>query len=147
MVQRGEGPWKEGLRCVRWHEEDGDTDEGSAAAGGSFQSDAVFPEVGKRIKEDPSVLQKINGVYKFVITKDGEKKVWTVDAKNAPGGVSEGEQGKADCTITIDDEDYVELITGKANGQQLFMSGKLKIAGNMALAMKLATLSAPKASL
>jgi len=87
-------------------------------------------------------------VYCFRINgPNNTTKVWTVDVKNAPGGVSEGEQGKPDCTVTVSDEDYVNLITGKANGQQLFMGGKLKISGNMAMAMKLSQLSVPKASL
>jgi 3-hydroxyacyl-CoA dehydrogenase/3a,7a,12a-trihydroxy-5b-cholest-24-enoyl-CoA hydratase len=119
----------------------------SAAGGEVFASDVVFPEIDKRIKEDQSLLKKINGVYRFNITGNGTTKTWTVDVKNAPGGAVEGEQGKADCTITVSDEDYVNLITGKANGQQLFMGGKLKISGNMAMAMKLSQLSAPNASL
>ena len=45
-------------------------------------------------------------------------------------------------------KDFVDLITGKLNGQQAFVQGKLKIQGNMALAMKLSLLSqAPKANL
>ena len=120
----------------------------SAANGSeSFKSDVIFPELAKRIAEDPSVINKIGGVYLFVIAgPNGAKKSWIVDAKNAPGGVKEGE-GKADCTINIADDDFVNLITGKANGQQLFMGGKLKISGNMGLAMKLGQLSAPKAAL
>lgn len=47
------------------------------------------------------------------------------------------------------EKDFVELMTGKLNGQSAFMSGKLKIKGNMNLAMKLGELSkaAPKAKL
>merc|ERR1711974_52908 len=119
----------------------------SAAGGAAYASDVIFPEIDKRIKEDPSLLKKINGVYRFKITNGGDSKTWTVDVKNAPGGAKEGEEGKADCTVTVSDEDYVNLITGKANGQQLFMGGKLKISGNMAMAMKLSQLSAPNASL
>merc|ERR1719235_1237528 len=119
----------------------------SAAGGEEFASDVIFPEIDKRIKEDPSLLKKIAGVYRFKITGNGTSKTWTVDVKNAPGGVTQGEEGKADCTVTISDSDYVDLITGKANGQQLFMGGKLKISGNMAMAMKLSQLSLPKASL
>merc|ERR1712054_110673 len=122
--------------------------EGIAASGGEeFASDVIFPEIDKRIKEDPSLLKKIAGVYRFKITGNGTTKTWTVDVKNAPGGAKEGEEGKADCTVTVSDEDYVNLITGKANGQQLFMGGKLKISGNMAMAMRLSQLSAPNASL
>ncbi len=49
----------------------------------------------------------------------------------------------ADCTITMAEQDFVDLLlTGKLNGQQAFTQGKLKIAGNMALAMKLNLLQA-----
>ena len=98
-------------------------------------SDALFKQLGEHVSKE--VVDKVRGVYLFKITGG---KAWTVDLKNGGGSVKEGEQGKADCTITIADEDFVGLITGKANGQQLFMSGKLKISGNMALAMKLEVL-------
>ena len=105
---------------------------GAGAAGGSFQSDVIFAGLGAALKEKPEVVKRVGGVYYFKI--NGEK-TWTVDLKNGAGFVKEGEHGKADCTITIKDEDFVAMITGAANGQQLFMSGKLKIQGNMALGM------------
>jgi putative sterol carrier protein len=43
-------------------------------------------------------------------------------------------------TMTLAAQDYVDLIGGKLNGQMAFMSGKLKIAGDMGLAMKMQTL-------
>ena len=43
-------------------------------------------------------------------------------------------------TMTLAASDYVDLIMGKLNGQMAFMSGKLKIAGDMGLAMKMQTL-------
>jgi putative sterol carrier protein len=36
--------------------------------------------------------------------------------------------------------DFVDMINGKLNGQMAFMTGKLKVAGDMGLAMKLQTL-------
>ncbi|KAG9471693.1 hypothetical protein GDO78_013674 [Eleutherodactylus coqui] len=47
---------------------------------------------------------------------------------------------KADCTITMADADLLALMTGKINPQTAFFQGKLKIAGNMGLAMKLQSL-------
>ena len=43
-------------------------------------------------------------------------------------------------TMTMAAQDYVDMITGKLNGQMAFMSGKLKIAGDMGLAMKMQSL-------
>ena len=46
--------------------------------------------------------------------------------------------GEADCTITITTEDFQKLMENpQANGMQLFFAGKLKVAGNQMLAMKL----------
>merc|ERR1712232_682996 len=104
-------------------------------------SNALMNELANHVSEE--IVNKVKGVYLFKITGGKE---WTVDLKNGSGSVKEGAHGKPDCTVTISDQDFVNLITGKANGQQLFMGGKLKISGNMAMAMKLEVLKtmAPK---
>lgn len=39
-------------------------------------------------------------------------------------------------TLQLSDKDFGQLVTGKGNAQMLFMSGKLKIKGNMMKATK-----------
>jgi alkyl sulfatase BDS1-like metallo-beta-lactamase superfamily hydrolase len=119
----------------------------AATAGGDFKAASVFATLASRIESEPDLVKKINGVYQFNISAGAETRSWTVDLKNGAGAVKEGASEKPDCTISIGDDDFVNLLTGKANGQQLFMGGKMKIAGNMAFAMKLGQLSAAKASL
>ena len=43
----------------------------------------------------------------------------------------------ADCTIKMDFADFADLIGGKLDGMTAFMTGKLKIEGDMGVAMKL----------
>ena len=62
---------------------------------------------------------------------------WTVDLKNRPGAVKPGATSQPDCTLVMNVDDFVGLMTGKLDGQQAFMQGKLKVKGNMMLATKL----------
>ncbi|MBZ0254378.1 MAG: SCP2 sterol-binding domain-containing protein [Candidatus Methylomirabilis sp.] len=96
---------------------------------------AKFQEMGEKISGNPAESKKVNAVYKFNVTGEGGG-TWVVDLKNDPPGVKEGD-GDAQCTITIAAQDFLDLVSGKLNGQMAFMSGKLKIAGDMSLAMKL----------
>lgn len=111
-------------------------------ANDQITAQAVFDELEKRIAANPSLVSSIGGVYQFNLGNSS----WVVDLKNGKGSVSKG-SGKADCTLTLSESDFVGLMTGKLNPQQLFMGGKLKIAGNMGLAMKLSKLQAAKANL
>eukprot|EP01012_Entosiphon_sulcatum_P020064 TRINITY_DN2503_c0_g1_i1.p5 TRINITY_DN2503_c0_g1~~TRINITY_DN2503_c0_g1_i1.p5 ORF type:complete len:116 (-),score=29.80 TRINITY_DN2503_c0_g1_i1:86-433(-) len=101
----------------------------------AFQSDVVFSEMAQRI--NATVVKDVEAIFQFNLTKDGKTKSWVVDAKNGNGSVKEGTSNDAGCTITISDADYIDLVTGKLNGMQAFMSGKMKVGGNIMLAQKL----------
>jgi len=119
------------------------TGASSAKSGGvvvpGYKSSAIFEKLEQAVKQNGATLvKKINGVYQFNI-KGADNKIqsWALDLKNGGGSVATGTPSKADVTLTISDEDYVALMTGKLNPQAAFMQGKLKIAGNMGLATKL----------
>jgi putative sterol carrier protein len=78
----------------------------------------------------------VNATYQFDLTGDGGG-TWQV--KVGPGGaeVSEGAPGPANITITMAAGDYLDMINGKLNPQMAFMGGKLKIKGDMSLALKM----------
>ena len=78
----------------------------------------------------------MNAVYQFNI--DGpEGGQWAVKIADGDASVIEGASDSPSITITMTDENFVSLITGKLNGQTAFLTGKLKIQGDMTLAMKL----------
>ncbi|KAL8610592.1 sterol carrier protein 2 [Nucella lapillus] len=118
------------------------------ASEGDFKSAAIFKEIAKRLEEDgSSIVQKIKGVFAFKVKgAGGNEAVWIVDTKNGNGSVKFGGKDKADTTITMSDGDLLNLMTGKLNPQSAFFQGKLKIGGNMGLAMKLKELQPPSGS-
>jgi putative sterol carrier protein len=91
-----------------------------------------------RLKDHPDLIQKINASYKFIVNGD-EGGSWLVDLTKEGGVVCESEADAA-CTITIKDQDLVNMVNGDLNPQMAFMTGKLKIKGDMGLAMKLQAL-------
>ncbi|WP_306027848.1 SCP2 sterol-binding domain-containing protein [Stappia sp. MMSF_3263] len=50
------------------------------------------------------------------------------------------EDKDADCTITISQENLADLLAGELNPTMAFMSGKIKVAGDMSVAMKLGSI-------
>ncbi|XP_061585399.1 peroxisomal multifunctional enzyme type 2 [Cololabis saira] len=108
--------------------------------GEGLQSELVFAEIGRRVKDMGSELvKKVNAVFGWEITKDGKKAAqWTIDLKNGAGSVHRGPfTGKVDVTFTVSDENFMEVVTGKLNPQKAFFSGKLKVKGNIMLSQKL----------
>ncbi|XP_053154341.1 peroxisomal multifunctional enzyme type 2 [Hemicordylus capensis] len=106
-------------------------------------SDLVFEEIGRRIKESGNELvKKVKAVFQWNITKDKMTAVqWTIDLKNGSGALYRGPaRGKADTTFTLSDEIFMDLVLGKINPQKAFLSGKLKVKGNIMLSQKLETI-------
>ncbi|MBV7330279.1 SCP2 sterol-binding domain-containing protein [Chloroflexi bacterium TSY] len=95
----------------------------------------IFQNIAKRIAKNAS-LGDINAVFQFNLTGDNGG-TWAVDLKSDPPNVSDGEADAANCTISMTDEDFVALATGSLNATSAFMQGKVKVEGNMMLAMKL----------
>ncbi|KNC56147.1 sterol-binding domain-containing protein [Thecamonas trahens ATCC 50062] len=112
----------------------------SSLAADGFQAGAVFDELASRLASSPELVSKIKGVFLFNLKAGKVKQAWTVDLKNGAGSIVKGKAGKADCTVTMSDADFIDLMTGKLDGTQAYMAGKLRLKGDMGLAMKLSLL-------
>ena len=93
-----------------------------------------FDKVSSKV--DPAKIAGMNATYQFDITGDGGGQ-WAVKIHDGVGEVVAGTVESPSITLTMDAANFIALITGKLNGQTAFLTGKLKIKGDMTLAMKL----------
>ncbi|MCJ1479558.1 hypothetical protein MMC13_008244 [Lambiella insularis] len=110
----------------------------------SFPSSAAFDAINNALKSDDGerkdAVKKGNAVFAFTLKNaSGETESWYIDLKDkgevAKGGAPVGK--KADVTLSLSDEDFGKLVAGKTQAQRLFMSGKLKVKGDIMKATKM----------
>jgi putative sterol carrier protein len=73
------------------------------------------------------------------ITGD-EAGMWALQIVDGEGKMIAGGVEKPDVTFTVSDKDWLAMAEGKLDAMNAFMTGKLKVAGDMMLAMKVQSL-------
>jgi putative sterol carrier protein len=91
--------------------------------------DEVTARLRERVGEDSGLGARV----KFDFGADG---VVFLDASQTPNLVS-NEDAEADCTIRISLDNFVDMGSGELSPTMAFMMGKLKVDGDLGLAMKL----------
>jgi len=105
----------------------------AAAAKAEPTSGDVFAAIGQFLRKHPELAAKAGAVFQFKLSDPAS--VWTIDCK--ANAVAQGETAAPECTLELRDADFMLMCTGKADPQQLYMGGKLKIGGNVMASMKL----------
>lgn len=62
---------------------------------------------------------------------------WVVNIRDGQCAVVPGTTPNPNLTLTADAQDYKDIITGKTNAMAAFMQGKVKLAGDLNMAMKM----------
>ncbi|KAM9907767.1 hypothetical protein OXX79_000755 [Metschnikowia pulcherrima] len=100
-----------------------------------FNASSLFQELSDGLKDEAIKKKAIAGVKAVIVitlkNKEGKEQSWVLDLKKE-GTVTKADSApKNDVQLLLKDADFVKLASGKANGQKLFMNGKLKVKGNM----------------
>lgn len=95
----------------------------------------TLQELTAKMSEGASKKTAFGNTVKFA-TDEGNI---YIDGMQSPPTVNNDDKA-ADCTIKMSLGDLVDLVGGKLDGMSAFMTGKLKIEGDMGVAMKLQTI-------
>ena len=104
------------------------TSKTSKVASAQPSFDTVLSTVGEKAK----AANPLGNTLKFDF---GGQQLF-IDGTNGSNQINHSD-GNADCTVSISQEDFIKLVQGNLNPMGAVMSGKMKIDGDMGVAMKL----------
>ena len=107
----------------------------SSTAEGLTPKVILEEEVAKNLKAHPEITQELHGICQFDISGPSGGQ-WYVDL-DQDCTVAGGSNSNAACTITMKDDNFVALFSGRLSSQRAFLTGKLKVNGDLAMASAL----------
>ena len=84
----------------------------------------------------PDKAAGVNATIQYDITGD-QGGTWNAVIKDGICTVTPGAAATPSLTLSMSSQDWLDMVGGKLSGQMAFMSGKLKLKGDMGLAMKI----------
>lgn len=84
---------------------------------------------------NPAAAGSTNKTFQWNITGEEAGK-YALKVANGTCELINGGVEKADVTFTVSDKDWLSIAEGKLDAMNAFATGKLKLAGDMMLAMK-----------
>ncbi len=105
------------------------------SAGTKDVLDRIFQGMQERFL--PEKAQGNEATVQWVVTDEGSEYPYVTDIKNGTCEVREGTAPDPRVELNTDLLSFIKLITGQAQGPQLFMSQKLKIKGDLMFSAKI----------
>ncbi len=96
----------------------------------------TLDEITEGMRSRVGAQSPISAVIRFDFGDDG---IVRVDGKATPT-VVDNEDRDADCTVKVTMDDFAQIAQGKINPRVAFMTGKLRVEGDVSLAMQLGAL-------
>lgn len=85
-----------------------------------------------RLQKHEPLLRGVTGTYLFEIERVG---YWFISVRDGEIGLEEARRD-ADCTISCNEADFIDIVEGRRNLLTARMQGRVKISGDITLAQK-----------
>jgi putative sterol carrier protein len=101
----------------------------------------TYQEISQGMVESflPDKAEGVNAIIQFDLTGDNGGQFY-LEIKDGAVEAHDGTSEDAKMTLTASLEDYYAVTMGQMNPMNAFMQGKLKVKGDMGLAMKMQTM-------
>jgi putative sterol carrier protein len=116
---------------------DADIETGIRSAGVDVVLDRIFEGMQERF-----LAEKAKGVVadvQWVVTDEGNEHPFALKINDGAAAVEKGRAASPRVTLTAALVPFLRLISGQENGVQLFMSGRLKVAGDLMFSQQVQT--------
>ncbi|MGC4377562.1 SCP2 sterol-binding domain-containing protein [Fictibacillus sp. Mic-4] len=87
------------------------------------------------LNANPKPIEGMNAIYQFDIIDESDS--FQLHLADGKAVIKQESPIKADCTLQLKMKDFKKLIVGKLNGAVAYMTGKLKVKGDMGKAIKI----------
>jgi putative sterol carrier protein len=94
----------------------------------------VFDKVPEKF--NANAAKGLDAVFQYDITGEGGGS-WNVTIKDGTCQVQEGKAGSATVTLTMSSDTWLSMVNNELSGMQAFMTGKLKLSGDIMLAQRI----------
>ena len=116
---------------------DAELETGLRTAGIEAVLDRVFEGMQERFL--PEKAKGVVADIQWVVTDQGSEFPYTLKVNDVAAKVEKGKAGSPRVTLTAGLVPFMRLIAGQENGVQLFMSGRLKVAGDLMFSQQVQT--------
>jgi len=101
----------------------------------SYTLSELMQRIEEVINQNPGPIEGLNVIYQFNITGN-EEAIFQLKVEGGQAKISEATEG-ADCTLILSLVNFKNFLIGKLGGTAAFMTGKLKMKGDIGKAIKL----------
>ncbi|WP_339149719.1 MULTISPECIES: SCP2 sterol-binding domain-containing protein [unclassified Sutcliffiella] len=95
---------------------------------------STFQELQMKMNEEPEGIKDLNAIFQFNLS---EGKVYQFSFHEGVVEMSAEEAHSPDCILQLSDENVLKMMKGDFNTTMAYMTGKLKVKGDLGLALKL----------
>jgi putative sterol carrier protein len=120
---------------------DDQIEEGIRTVGTERALERIFANFPDRFQ--PQKAEGVEADIQWIVTDQGEEHPFFISIKDGSCTSGPGSADAPKVTLTVGLVPFAKLVTGQANGMQLFMTGKLKVAGDLMFSPRIMTFFDP----